>query len=116
MRSIDAAVPMGADYFNLGCTDGRATWGVIATRRRGAVVVSAEVAKAARVPGLPVALARIAVKLGPKLDRMSRAEEAASLHPDDDGVRADALRESLEYAALRERLAGWHFLPSPTPQ
>jgi hypothetical protein len=102
----------GADYFNLGCVDGRESWGVLATVNRGAIAVPAELAKAAELPSLPKDLARIATKVGPVNDQLRRAILLARRNPDDTELQEAVIHAAVEHAQLHESLRVWRPAPA----
>lgn len=115
---LAAALVTGSDYFNLNRTEGRESWGVLATANFGAIVVPAVLAKATDLPPLPNDLGRIAISVGPVNDKLKRAVHLSKQHPEDAELQRAVIDAALTHADLHERLRRWHpaLLPPPAPR
>jgi hypothetical protein len=86
---------------------GHEPWGVLESAEHGAVIVSPEVVAAAELPALPPSLHRLAARVGPSNQRLSRAKEATDERPAVQRLRERFIAAAVAHAELHRRLEEW---------
>ncbi|WP_350348567.1 hypothetical protein ABIQ69_01165 [Agromyces sp. G08B096] len=82
-------------------------WGILETVEHGAVVVPYEIALAADLPRAPVALRRLAARVGPMNQRLARAQAARDASPAVVRLRERFIAAAIAHATLHRQLELW---------